>query len=152
MLLLALVWPDTFCQRWCWSWKLASKLILVSVCTAFHFKHFKCWHITFSYRLFFFIGNGPFTRIFDGQLDHLVPANSAAMVESELFLMAGRMMGHCFLHGGPRFSGLSPAIIHVLWGASTRHCNSDNWRLSRFGHPWNNWAGKIRSLELKVFC
>lgn len=67
----------------------------------------------------FCIGNGPLTRIFEGQLDHLVPANSAVMVESELFLMAGRMMGHCFLYGGPSFPGLSPAIIHVLCGGST---------------------------------
>ncbi|XP_051809944.1 uncharacterized protein LOC127535616 [Acanthochromis polyacanthus] len=40
------------------------------------------------------------------------------MVESELFLMAGRMMGHCFLYGGPGFPGISPAITHVLFGGS----------------------------------
>ncbi|KAL7400189.1 hypothetical protein ABVT39_007989 [Epinephelus coioides] len=61
-------------------------------------------------------GNGPVTKVFDGQSDHLVPANSAVMVESELFLMAGRMMGHCFLYGGPGVPGLSPAIKHVLCG------------------------------------
>lgn len=47
-----------------------------------------------------------------------MPANSAVMVESELFLMAGRMMVHCFLYGGPGFPGLSPAITHVLCGGS----------------------------------
>lgn len=27
-------------------------------------------------------------------------------------------MGHSFIHGGPCVSGLSPAIIHVLFGGS----------------------------------
>ncbi|CAL1592261.1 unnamed protein product [Knipowitschia caucasica] len=40
------------------------------------------------------------------------------MLEGELFLMAGRMLGHCFLYGGPGFPGLSPAIKHVLSGGS----------------------------------
>ncbi|KAF7641770.1 hypothetical protein LDENG_00272570 [Lucifuga dentata] len=66
----------------------------------------------------FHLGNGAITKVFEGQSDHLVPANSAVMVESELFLMAGRMMGHCFLNGGPGFPGLSPAITHVLYGGS----------------------------------
>lgn len=35
-----------------------------------------------------------------------------------MFLVAGRMIGHSFLHGGPRLSGLSPAVIHVLLGGS----------------------------------
>lgn len=26
------------------------------------------------------------------------------------------MIGHCFLNGGPHLAGLSPAIIHVLFG------------------------------------
>lgn len=64
------------------------------------------------------LGNGAMTKVFEGQPDHLVPANSAVMVESELFLMAGRMMGHCFLYGGPGFPGVSPAITHVLFGGS----------------------------------
>ncbi|XP_062847590.1 uncharacterized protein LOC134310012 isoform X2 [Trichomycterus rosablanca] len=56
------------------------------------------------------------TRLFDGEPDHLVPSSSAFLVESDLFLMAGRMIGHCFLHGGPALSGLSPAVIHLLSG------------------------------------
>uniref|UniRef100_A0AAV2KUW8 HECT domain-containing protein n=1 Tax=Knipowitschia caucasica TaxID=637954 RepID=A0AAV2KUW8_KNICA len=64
------------------------------------------------------VGHGPVTKIFDGQSDHLVPSNSAMMLEGELFLMAGRMLGHCFLYGGPGFPGLSPAIKHVLSGGS----------------------------------
>ena len=30
----------------------------------------------------------------------------------------GRMLGHSFLHSGPCLSGLSPAIVHVLFGGS----------------------------------
>ncbi|XP_042610400.1 G2/M phase-specific E3 ubiquitin-protein ligase-like [Cyprinus carpio] len=33
-----------------------------------------------------------------------------------MFLMAGRMVGHSFIHGGPCLSGISPAVIHVLLG------------------------------------
>jgi len=34
--------------------------------------------------------------------------------------MAGRMIGHCFLHGGPELtvSPVSPAVLHVLRGGS----------------------------------
>lgn len=35
-----------------------------------------------------------------------------------MFTVAGRMIGHSFLHRGPGFSGLSPAIIHILFGGS----------------------------------
>ncbi|XP_060895369.1 G2/M phase-specific E3 ubiquitin-protein ligase-like isoform X1 [Labrus mixtus] len=64
------------------------------------------------------LGYGDITRLFDGQQDHLVPANSIVMLDNELFLMAGRMMGHCFMYGGPGFPGVSPAITHVLCGGS----------------------------------
>ncbi|CAL8350723.1 unnamed protein product [Boreogadus saida] len=33
-------------------------------------------------------------------------------------MVAGRMLGHSFLHGGPSLSGLSPAVVHVLLGGS----------------------------------
>ncbi|KAJ7983964.1 hypothetical protein DPEC_G00368400, partial [Dallia pectoralis] len=61
-------------------------------------------------------GNTMITMLFEGQSDHLIPSTSQILVESDLFLMAGRMMGHSFIHGGPCLSGLSPAIIHVLLG------------------------------------
>ncbi|KAJ8001177.1 hypothetical protein DPEC_G00188570 [Dallia pectoralis] len=32
--------------------------------------------------------------------------------------MAGRMIGHSFLHDGPQLAGLSPAILHVLFGGT----------------------------------
>ncbi|XP_062846705.1 uncharacterized protein LOC134308102 isoform X3 [Trichomycterus rosablanca] len=63
-------------------------------------------------------GNGTSTVLFEGQVDHLVPSTSQVLVQSDLFLMAGRMIGHSFLHGGPLVAGLSPAIIHVLLGGS----------------------------------
>lgn len=65
-----------------------------------------------------FSGNAHITRIFDGEPDHLVPSSSAHLVDSDLFLMAGRMIGHCFLHEGPPLSGLSPAVVHVISGGS----------------------------------
>uniref|UniRef100_A0A9J7XX65 Uncharacterized protein n=1 Tax=Cyprinus carpio carpio TaxID=630221 RepID=A0A9J7XX65_CYPCA len=33
-------------------------------------------------------------------------------------MVAGRMIGHAFLHGGPRLAGVSQAIVHVLLGGS----------------------------------
>nr|XP_055060770.1 uncharacterized protein LOC129444253 isoform X3 [Misgurnus anguillicaudatus] len=63
-------------------------------------------------------GNSGETKLFDGEPDHLVPSSSAFLVESDLFLMAGRMIGHCFLHGGPALTGLSPAIVHILCGGT----------------------------------
>ncbi len=65
-----------------------------------------------------FSGNAHITKIFDGEPDHLVPSSSAHLVDRDLFLMAGRMIGHCFLHGGPPLSGLSPAVVHVISGGS----------------------------------
>ncbi|MED6282434.1 hypothetical protein CHARACLAT_032130 [Characodon lateralis] len=63
-------------------------------------------------------GNVCVTRLFDEEPDHLVPSSSAFLVESDLFLMAGRMIGHCFLHGGPLLTGLSRAIIHIFCGGT----------------------------------
>lgn len=58
------------------------------------------------------------TRLFDGEPGHLVPSASHFLVESDMFIMAGRMVGHSFVHGGPCLSGLSPAVVHVLLGGS----------------------------------
>ncbi|RXM97682.1 hypothetical protein EOD39_14125 [Acipenser ruthenus] len=38
--------------------------------------------------------------------------------QGTLLKMAGRMIGHSFLHGGPCLSGISPAIVHVLFGGT----------------------------------
>ena len=50
--------------------------------------------------------------MFEGQTDHLVPALFAALIDSDLFLMAGRMIGHSAIHGGPSLSGL--AVLDAL--------------------------------------
>ncbi|XP_035984712.1 uncharacterized protein LOC118558301 isoform X2 [Fundulus heteroclitus] len=63
-------------------------------------------------------GNSIVTRLFEGEPGHWVQSASHFLVESDMFLVAGRMIGHSFLHGGPRLSGLSPAVIHVLLGGS----------------------------------
>ncbi|CAL8303428.1 unnamed protein product [Arctogadus glacialis] len=62
--------------------------------------------------------NADETRLFEGEPGHLVPSASHFLVESDLFMVAGRMLGHSFLHGGPSLSGLSPAVVHVLLGGS----------------------------------
>ncbi|KAK1891877.1 G2/M phase-specific E3 ubiquitin-protein ligase [Dissostichus eleginoides] len=63
-------------------------------------------------------GNTDITRMFEGEPDHLTPSTAQFLLESDMFLVAGRMMGHSFLHSGPCISGLSPAITHVLFGGS----------------------------------
>ncbi|XP_023666589.2 uncharacterized protein [Paramormyrops kingsleyae] len=60
------------------------------------------------------MGNTGITCLFEGQPDHLVPSSSQFLIESDLFLVAGRMLGHSFLHGGPRLAGVSRAFVHVL--------------------------------------
>nr|XP_040023949.1 uncharacterized protein LOC120812204 isoform X2 [Gasterosteus aculeatus aculeatus] len=55
------------------------------------------------------------TLLFEGEPDHLVPAASETLIESNLFRVAGRMLAHTFLHDGPHVTGLSPAVIHVLF-------------------------------------
>lgn len=52
--------------------------------------------------------------LFEGEPNHLLPATSETLIESDLFVVTGRMMGHSFLHGGPPFYGLSEAIVHML--------------------------------------
>lgn len=59
-------------------------------------------------------GNTAVTTLFEGQADHLVPSLSAALLECDLFVMAGRMVGHSAIHGGPPLSGLSLAVIEAL--------------------------------------
>lgn len=62
--------------------------------------------------------NSNVTPLFEGEPGHLVPSASHFLVESDMFMVAGRMLGHSFLHGGPCLSGLSPAVVHVLLGGS----------------------------------
>ncbi|XP_076878962.1 uncharacterized protein LOC143527552 isoform X2 [Brachyhypopomus gauderio] len=63
-------------------------------------------------------GNTDVMLLFEGQPDHLVPCTSQILLDSDLFLIAGRMVGHSFLHGGPALAGISEAVVDVLFGAS----------------------------------
>ena len=56
------------------------------------------------------------TMLFEGQKDHLVPCASQPLLDSDLFMMAGRLVGHSFIHSGPGLAGISPAVVHVLLG------------------------------------
>ncbi|XP_042348353.1 G2/M phase-specific E3 ubiquitin-protein ligase-like [Plectropomus leopardus] len=64
------------------------------------------------------LGNVAITKIFEGEPDHLIPSDSDELLDNNMFTVAGRMIGHSFLHCGPSFPGLSPAIIHILFGGS----------------------------------
>ncbi|XP_075878653.1 uncharacterized protein LOC142885811 isoform X2 [Nelusetta ayraudi] len=63
-------------------------------------------------------GNAAILKLFEGEPDHLIPSDCEELIENNLFTVAGRIMGHSFLHSGPSFPGLSPAIIHVLFTGS----------------------------------
>ncbi|KAK7882204.1 hypothetical protein WMY93_028378 [Mugilogobius chulae] len=58
-------------------------------------------------------GNAAATPLFEGETDHLVPTAMSVVSESELFVMAGRIIGHSIVHGGPAMSGLSLAVVHT---------------------------------------
>ncbi|XP_049922049.1 uncharacterized protein LOC126403428 isoform X2 [Epinephelus moara] len=64
------------------------------------------------------LGNAAITKVFEGEPDHLIPSVSESLLDNNMFAVAGRMIGHSFLHHGPSFPGLSPAIIHILFGGS----------------------------------
>ncbi|XP_049453300.1 uncharacterized protein LOC125901610 [Epinephelus fuscoguttatus] len=63
--------------------------------------------------------------LFEGEKDHLIPSTSHLLLESDFFVVAGRMIGHSFLHDGPCLGGLSPAIVHVLFGGSPEEATID---------------------------
>ncbi|KAI7814205.1 hypothetical protein IRJ41_010097 [Triplophysa rosa] len=63
-------------------------------------------------------GNASSTLLFEGQPDHLIPSTSQVWAPNEMFTMAGRIIRHSFLHGGPRLTGLSQAVLHVLLGGT----------------------------------
>ncbi|XP_057186592.1 uncharacterized protein LOC130552377 isoform X1 [Triplophysa rosa] len=65
------------------------------------------------------------TLLFEGEKDHMIPSTSQCFLDSDLFVVAGRMIGHSFLHGGPCLTGLSPAIVHVLFGGSPETATID---------------------------
>ncbi|KAL1249301.1 hypothetical protein QQF64_020306, partial [Cirrhinus molitorella] len=58
------------------------------------------------------------TALFEGEKNHRVPSASAVLRDSNLFRIAGRMIGHSFLHGGPCLSGLSLPVVILLTGGN----------------------------------
>ncbi|MEQ2242630.1 hypothetical protein ILYODFUR_037883, partial [Ilyodon furcidens] len=58
------------------------------------------------------------TLLFNGTGDHKVPSTSKALIDGDLFLVAGRAIGHSFIHGGPQLTGLSPAILQLIVGSN----------------------------------
>ncbi|XP_031171600.1 uncharacterized protein LOC116061499 isoform X2 [Sander lucioperca] len=65
------------------------------------------------------------TLLFEGEKDHLIPSTSHFLLESDFFVVAGRMIGHSFLHDGPCLGGLSLAILHVLFNGSPEEATVD---------------------------
>lgn len=63
------------------------------------------------------ISEGPGKTIFFiGEEDHQVPSTSKILLDSGLFVVVGRMVGHSVLHGGPGLNGLSTALFSTLIG------------------------------------
>lgn len=56
------------------------------------------------------------TALFEGETDHMVPTASAVLIQSDIFVMAGRLIGHSIINGGPNLSGISLAVVHALTG------------------------------------
>lgn len=55
----------------------------------------------------------------------MIPSTSHFLLESDFFVVAGRMIGHSFLHDGPCLGGLSLAILHVLFNGSPEEATID---------------------------
>ncbi|KAF1385988.1 hypothetical protein PFLUV_G00113470 [Perca fluviatilis] len=65
------------------------------------------------------LGSAALTSLFEGEKEHRVPSAAVVLRESNLFQMAGRMIGHSVLHGGVGVSGLSLPVVTLLTGGST---------------------------------
>ena len=53
-------------------------------------------------------------QLFGGKQGHLVPICGVDAVASGCFEMAGKLVAHSILHGGPGFIGLSPSVVDYL--------------------------------------
>ncbi|XP_070406291.1 uncharacterized protein [Nothobranchius furzeri] len=62
------------------------------------------------------LGSASVTPLFEGERDHHVPSAAGVLRECKLFEMAGRILGHNFIHGGSGFPGLSLAVVNMLTG------------------------------------
>ncbi len=58
------------------------------------------------------------TLLFNGMDDHKVPSTSRALLDGDLFRVAGRAIGHSFIKGGPLLTGLSPSMQQLLVGSN----------------------------------
>ncbi|CAL8234013.1 unnamed protein product, partial [Boreogadus saida] len=65
------------------------------------------------------LGSAALSSLFEGEKEHRVPSAAVVLRESNLFEMAGRMIGHSFLHGGYGVSGISLPVVTLLTGGST---------------------------------
>lgn len=45
-----------------------------------------------------------------------MPSSSQVLLDSDIFRVIGRMIGHSFIHGGPLLTGLSPSMFSPLLG------------------------------------
>ena len=57
-------------------------------------------------------GSDKVTQIFEGEMDHKIPIADALLAQAGFYKTVGKMFAHIYLHGGPLFYGLSPAIVH----------------------------------------
>ena len=53
-------------------------------------------------------------QLFGGQEGHLLPLNGVDAISSGCFEIAGKLIAHSVLHGGPGMAGLSPVVIKYL--------------------------------------
>lgn len=100
----------------CHPFQFISFLVPLAVCCAPLVSI--CWRNFYILYSVFCAGNAGILKLFEGEPDHLIPSDSEELIENNLFTVAGRMIGHSFLHSGPSFPGLSPAIIHILFADS----------------------------------
>lgn len=82
---------------------------------AYYVYHFKLVFL-------FSTANSNITRLFEGESDHLVPSASHFLVESDMFVVAGRMIVHSLLHGGPSLSGLCYCSCPETETVTCEHC------------------------------
>ncbi|XP_047246070.1 uncharacterized protein LOC124883157 isoform X2 [Girardinichthys multiradiatus] len=81
-----------------------------------HFLSIVMEKIQFGFNLDF--ENTGRTLLFNGTGDHKVPSTSKALIDGDLFRVAGRAIGHSFIHGGLRLTGLSPAMLQLIVGSN----------------------------------
>jgi len=59
-------------------------------------------------------GNGHNINLFEGNSGHLLPIHCTSYLDSGLFYVFGKVVGHCILHVGCGFPSLSPAMARFI--------------------------------------